>query len=264
MWWFHKPFFINKASRLIPCISQSRSRQVYQNHWCQRRHFTGRERTVIYTDSPLKILNIPCFKYMFCFQVHLVSHTGVKAFSCLECGKCFGYNNKMKRHMKTVHTSHKPFECSTCGKRFALSFQLKVHTLTHSQVRRFSCSQCEKCFISSSRLKDHMTVHSGKRPFACEHCGKGFVRREHLKYHMNAIHGKQVINPWLVKTVLCNFTFVYWHFMSFDPTVWCGDTGYINPYWFGSYYELNIYFITRAIFHLWCINHFVFLQTSTA
>ncbi|OCT81602.1 oocyte zinc finger protein XlCOF7.1-like [Xenopus laevis] len=108
---------------------------------------------------------------------------GRRAFSCSECGKCFGFLSQLNRHFKR-HTGEKPFSCSLCGKSFSRQNNLKTHFITHTGEKPFSCSQCGKCFALQSHLITHFTIHTGEKPFSCSECGKCFSLQSHLKTHV--------------------------------------------------------------------------------
>ncbi|CEI92885.1 Putative STE-domain-containing protein [Rhizopus microsporus] len=58
-----------------------------------------------------------------------------KVFACeyKGCGKVFGRQEHVKRHVRSIHTKEKPYVCpyDTCQKRFARSDNLNQHIRTH-------------------------------------------------------------------------------------------------------------------------------------
>ncbi|XP_032362447.1 zinc finger protein 32 isoform X4 [Etheostoma spectabile] len=115
---------------------------------------------------------------------------GKKPFSCSECGKRFGTNGHLKRHIKT-HTGEKPFSCSVCKKAFTQSENLQTHMRIHKGEKPFSCLICEKDFGQSGNLQAHMRIHTGERPFICSVCKKAFTESGSLKKHMRIHTGER-------------------------------------------------------------------------
>ena len=52
-------------------------------------------------------------------------------FACRICGKTFGLQRLLNRHMK-CHSDTKRYLCTFCGKGFNDTFDLKRHTRTHT------------------------------------------------------------------------------------------------------------------------------------
>ncbi|KAI9253608.1 hypothetical protein BY458DRAFT_521700 [Sporodiniella umbellata] len=61
-----------------------------------------------------------------------------KTFACefKACGKMFGRQEHVKRHMRSIHTKEKPYVCpyTTCQKKFARSDNLNQHIRTHRKT----------------------------------------------------------------------------------------------------------------------------------
>ena len=63
---------------------------------------------------------------------HSKKYLSVSKFACTVCGKCFGSNKDVRRHM-LVHTGEKPYSCDICGRRFTQKSHLKAHQKIHSK-----------------------------------------------------------------------------------------------------------------------------------
>ncbi|EEC19637.1 zinc finger protein, putative [Ixodes scapularis] len=101
--------------------------------------------------------------------------------SCKVCGKCFGLQRLLNRHMK-CHSDVKRYLCTFCGKGFNDTFDLKRHTRTHTGVRPYKCVMCDKSFTQRCSLESHtLKVHGIQHQYAykerrakvyvCEECG---------------------------------------------------------------------------------------------
>mmetsp|Transcript_39940 Transcript_39940/g.45590 ORF Transcript_39940/g.45590 Transcript_39940/m.45590 type:complete len:184 (+) Transcript_39940:91-642(+) len=82
------------------------------------------------------------------------------------------------------------YKCKMCGKLFTRNYSLKVHILSHLNIKRFECQICFKRFNSKQYLNDHLNIHSGDRPYVCpfEGCGLTFKQRAKLSVHRKTVH----------------------------------------------------------------------------
>uniref|UniRef100_A0A8D0D0S2 C2H2-type domain-containing protein n=1 Tax=Sander lucioperca TaxID=283035 RepID=A0A8D0D0S2_SANLU len=69
--------------------------------------------------------------------------------------------------LKHDSTCKKTFSCSECGRRFGQNGNLKKHMSTHTGEKPFSCLVCKKTFLMSRNLQLHMRIHTGEKPFTC-------------------------------------------------------------------------------------------------
>ncbi|XP_065284095.2 transcriptional regulator ovo-like isoform X2 [Dermacentor albipictus] len=114
-------------------------------------------------------------------ESHDSSSNQSSGFSCGECGKTFGLQRLLNRHMK-CHSDVKRYLCTFCGKGFNDTFDLKRHTRTHTGVRPYKCGMCDKSFTQRCSLESHtLKVHGIQHQYAykerrakvyvCEECG---------------------------------------------------------------------------------------------
>ncbi|XP_038580259.1 zinc finger protein 665-like isoform X2 [Micropterus salmoides] len=100
------------------------------------------------SNSPTTSLDVP---------VGDVGSSTKKTFSCSWCGKKFGYNDSLLRHIR-CHTGEKPFSCSVCGRQFGEKGNLRQHMVVHTGEKPFSCSVCDQRFSWRKQLKKHKCV----------------------------------------------------------------------------------------------------------
>ncbi|XP_032997922.1 zinc finger protein 3-like [Lacerta agilis] len=108
--------------------------------------------------------------------------TGVKRFTCLECGRSFRYQSKFARH-QIIHTGEKPHKCAYCGKSFRTKSNLTGHERIHTGEKPHKCAYCGKSFRKKSNLTEHERIHTGGKPHKCAHCGRSFLKKSNLTGH---------------------------------------------------------------------------------
>ncbi|XP_064650743.1 zinc finger protein 135-like isoform X1 [Lineus longissimus] len=118
--------------------------------------------------------------------VHERIQTGVRQFSCDQCGEAYRCYKYYKMHQR-VHTGEKTFKCDFCTEVFSRFISLKQHNLVHSS-QSFKCDSCEKAFRSQTELTAHRRTH--KRQYTCSECDKVFSLKSLLDVHKH-IHFKR-------------------------------------------------------------------------
>ncbi|XP_015922517.1 transcriptional regulator ovo isoform X2 [Parasteatoda tepidariorum] len=127
-----------------------------------------------------------------------ISESEAGRLSCRVCGKMFGLQRLLNRHMK-CHSDMKRYLCTFCGKGFNDTFDLKRHTRTHTGVRPYKCNMCEKSFTQRCSLESHtLKVHGIQHQYAykerrakvyvCEECGHTTTEPEVHYMHLKLNH----------------------------------------------------------------------------
>ncbi|XP_068112864.1 uncharacterized protein [Hyperolius riggenbachi] len=137
-----------------------------------------------------------CFskKSILTIQSHLTKrqacHTGIKPFSCSECGKTFLMKGNLVRHFR-IHTGEKPYSCSECGKCFSDSGNLLKHMRIHTGESSLSYSEYGQSFFERVKFQTHLTTYTGERPYSCSECGKRFTLKSNLVRHFRIHTGEK-------------------------------------------------------------------------
>uniref|UniRef100_A0A669B5B4 C2H2-type domain-containing protein n=1 Tax=Oreochromis niloticus TaxID=8128 RepID=A0A669B5B4_ORENI len=145
-----------------------------------------------------------CGKTFQNMETHMRSHTGLKPYRCLVCGKHFPRPGALRRHNK-IHSGERPHVCNHCGKTFIESSALKTHRKSHSlegqdgespvhsQTKTSDtenarmlprCKVCGESFQSKVSLRKHAKNHSAGS--VCGVCGESMPPSETLTEHLQS------------------------------------------------------------------------------
>ncbi|KAG7325090.1 hypothetical protein KOW79_011406 [Hemibagrus wyckioides] len=146
----------------------------------------------------------------------MLVHTGLRPFSCTDCGKSFAERSSLNKHRR-VHSGERPFKCQMCFKSFVMSSSLRKHERTHIPERpvrqeqapeseqdfpqntrqQFSCVHCDMItFGTWEEVQAHTSLHAISPPsdstnvrigpFICETCQAEFPQLSELQAHEKA------------------------------------------------------------------------------
>ena len=124
-------------------------------------------------------------------KIHMLKHSGVKAFVCNECGQAFAIATYLREHQRT-HSAARPYTCSVCSLGFKASTNLYKHMRIHTGEKRFVCKECGQAFTQSGNLKKHMSRHTTDKPFICTVCNAAFGRDDYLRKHKKSHVGESL------------------------------------------------------------------------
>uniref|UniRef100_A0A3Q4HZV1 C2H2-type domain-containing protein n=1 Tax=Neolamprologus brichardi TaxID=32507 RepID=A0A3Q4HZV1_NEOBR len=182
-----------------------------------------------------------CGKTFQNMETHMRSHTGLKPYHCLVCGKHFPRPGALRRHNK-IHSGERPHVCNRCGKTFIENGESPAHSQTRTSDRENArmpprCKVCGESFQSKVSLRKHakkhsaesvcgvcgenagkichicgktyqniethMRSHTGIKPYHCSVCGKSFPRSGALRRHKRIHSGER---PYICE--FCGKTFI--------------------------------------------------------
>ena len=161
--------------------------QLPQCPVCGGRYVSLQHHMLIHSTDNYKHVCSVCkkaFRVAGHLREHMLVHTGVRPYTCQDCGGRYKTSTYLKRHIRALHTAYeKNYVCSICGKAFNQEKKLTSHMYTHSDERAYNCETCGKAFKKKGTLVIHQATHSSEKPFLCRTCGKGFKRDIALKRH---------------------------------------------------------------------------------
>lgn len=115
---------------------------------------------------------------------HIKRQHSEPEFKCSTCGKQFGINSDLLRHIRCSHGTGN--FCESCGAVYKSPSGLLQHKIKyHNEDPRFMC-QVEDCNYRTNRKQeflDHINCHDKIKNHECPYCGKKIATRTGLITH---------------------------------------------------------------------------------
>ncbi|KAK3581482.1 hypothetical protein CHS0354_031815 [Potamilus streckersoni] len=128
------------------------------------------------------------FNAAYSLKVHKRKHFQTESISCDNCGKVFGIEAALRRHVLRFHTEDKPFKCNFCHKSYVTSYDLRIHNRSHTGERPYKCRICRRGFITNRQRTIHERTHMKKNRHHCTICATVFRSTIALNSHMVKVH----------------------------------------------------------------------------
>ncbi|XP_030750862.1 zinc finger protein 436-like isoform X2 [Sitophilus oryzae] len=144
------------------------------------------------------------FGHQYTLMRHLPTHTDERKFNCPTCGKSFRQLSTLSQH-KAIHSTERPYICEVCNKNFNRISTLISHRKTHSDIKPHRCPICNKSFHQKGNLRNHIFTHTNERPYKCDACGKGFNQMSNLMCHKIKAHQQGDLSPRYICRVCGNY-----------------------------------------------------------
>ena len=138
-------------------------------------------------------------------KIHVTNvHSEVRPFPCTHCPLKFKTKSHLKEHVQRLHNGDaKQFPCSKCKKSFKTRSDMRVHSLTHTDLRNFKCLQCNGTYKTKQVLNMHVKFsHGVTKKYKCDLCTSILKSKSALTYH-KTVHSN--LKPY--KCDLCTSTF---------------------------------------------------------
>jgi len=117
-----------------------------------------------------------------------------RRFSCQSCGRRFGRQYHLSRHMAAVHKQNE------AGSLLSSELPPDSTMLAHYGVFRtkdkekpFMCGYCVTSYNSYHAACSHVEMKHGEKRYSCEFCGRRYAHQCHLALHITITHTREKI-----------------------------------------------------------------------
>ncbi|KAJ9582557.1 hypothetical protein L9F63_003115, partial [Diploptera punctata] len=193
---------VYKTRHILKAHMQLHGERKYQCDICNKRFH--RKDVLQEHHSVHQEAHIPCpmcnkkLKTKKSLDVHMHRHSGVKRYSCSECGKKFFQKGNLLKH-SIVHNPNGKLilTCDHCNKNFTSRYYLAQHMLEHTQGRIHQCHICNKGFVKEHMLKAHIKKFHGGHIYVCPFCNMSVRHRTSIRRHLENRHN-ELQHEWLM------------------------------------------------------------------
>ena len=113
-------------------------------------------------------------------------------FECPKCGRMFGHQQSMDRHIDAVHKQIKKYKCIKCEVSFGQSHHLKRHVkvVHEKKPHPFTCFICNDSFFNVGLKKAHVENVHKKKLYSCtwKGCTWTSIEEYRIKFHVRRVH----------------------------------------------------------------------------